>query len=271
MSATSIQPFDFKGHQVRAILDSEGNPRVCAKDAAEVLGYADSNNAIKSHCRGVAFYHPIIDSLGRTQKARFVSEGDLYRLVTSSRLPEAEEFESWIFDEVLPTIRRTGGYGKQIDVVKLLSDPQNLMTLITNYNKAEQDRQAAEAKVKELEPKAALADDLVEKGQAYTVGDAAKMLHGAGFDLGQNRLFELLREWKWVFRTANGSLKPDQSRINQGHLVTKPYASRGSHRDGSAFDFTPKILITGKGLALIHRKLSDQKFEAMANTKELAA
>lgn len=270
MSSTSIQPFDFEGQTIRTRTTTQGETWFVLADVCKALGMRNAKNVfdrLEKNEKGVTnIYTP-----GGVQKMNIVNESGLYATIMRSRKPEAKRFRTWVTGEVLPSIRKTGGYGNQIDVVKLLSDPQNLMTLITNYNKAEQDRQIAEAKVKELEPKAALADDLVEKGQAYTVGDAAKMLHGAGFDLGQNRLFELLREWKWVFRAANGSLKPDQSRINQGHLVTKPYASRGSHMDGSAFDFTPKILITGKGLALIHRRLSEQRLAAATGTKELAA
>ena len=57
--------------------------------------------------------HDVIDSMGRTQRAKFITEGNLYRLITHSKLPKAEQFEKWVFDEVLPTIRQTGGYGSQ--------------------------------------------------------------------------------------------------------------------------------------------------------------
>jgi anti-repressor protein len=267
MSATSIQPFDFEGNRIRTMVAEDGEVWWILKDVCAALGLSNPTVVAQSLDDDEVTKFNLGSQAGDTY---LVSEPGVYSLVGKSRKPEAKRFKRWVNHEVLPSIRKTGGYGNQIDVVKLLSDPQNLMTLITNYNKAEQDRQAAEAKVKVLEPKAALADDLMEKGQAYTVGDAAKMLHGAGFDLGQNRLFELLRQWKWVFRTANGSLKPDQSRINQGHLITKSYASSGSHKDGSTFAFSPKILITGKGLALIHRRLSAQRLAAVTVTKELS-
>lgn len=83
----------------------------CGKDAATALGYRDTVNALKAHCKedGVVIHH-LIDSMGRKQAAKFISEGNLYRLISHSRLPSAEKFESWIFDNVLPTIRKTGGY-----------------------------------------------------------------------------------------------------------------------------------------------------------------
>ena len=86
------------------------NPFFPAKDCAAILGYKDTTNAIKQHCRGVVKHH-LIDGLGRKQQANFIPEGDLYRLIVRSKLPDAVRFESWIFDDVLPSIRKTGSYG----------------------------------------------------------------------------------------------------------------------------------------------------------------
>lgn len=270
MSSTSIQPFDFEGQTIRTKTTMQGETWFVLADVCKALGMGSPNKVaerLETNEKG----QTIIPTLGGDQRMLIVNESGLYATIMRSRKPEAKRFRTWVTGEVLPSIRKTGGYGNQIDVVKLLSDPQNLMTLISNYNKVEQGRQAAEAKVKELEPKAALADDLVEKGQAYTVGDAAKLLNGAGFDLGRTRLFDLLREWRWVFRTVDGTLKPIQSHIDAGHLVTKAYTGVGEHADGSTFAFAPKILVTGKGLALIHRKLSEQRLTEVTGTKELAA
>ncbi|HOB66631.1 BRO family protein [Ottowia sp.] len=82
----------------------DGEVWFVGKDVAEVLGYKDATNAMKQHCRGVAKHHPILDSLGRTQEARILSEPDVLRLIVSSKLPAAARFESWVFDEVLPTL-----------------------------------------------------------------------------------------------------------------------------------------------------------------------
>lgn len=94
--------------QIRTITE-KGKTLFCAKDVAQALGYKDTTNAIKQHCRGVVKRH-LTDDLGRNQLTNFIPEGDIYRLATSSQLPGAEKFESWIFDEVLPTIRKTGQY-----------------------------------------------------------------------------------------------------------------------------------------------------------------
>lgn len=92
-------------------VEEDGKIYFCGKDVALSLGYKDSINALKSHCRkdGVVIRH-LTDNLGRMREAKFIDEGNLYRLITHSKLPTAEKFEAWIFDEVLPEIRETGQY-----------------------------------------------------------------------------------------------------------------------------------------------------------------
>ena len=101
----------FKNEQFGQIrtIDENGKVLFCAKDVAVSLSYKDPTNAIKQHCRGVVKRH-LIDELGRKQLANFIPEGDIYRLAAKSELPGADAFESWIFDEVLPSIRKTGEY-----------------------------------------------------------------------------------------------------------------------------------------------------------------
>ena len=93
---------------VRTMKEENGSVVFCGSDVAKALGYRIPKDAISAHCKG-AIKHRLPTS-GGTQEMKFISEGDVYRLVAHSRLPSAAKFESWIFDEVLPTIRRTGGY-----------------------------------------------------------------------------------------------------------------------------------------------------------------
>lgn len=267
MSATSIQPFDFEGNRIRTMVVENGEVWWVLKDVCAALGLSNPTVVAQSLDDDEVTKFNLGSQAGDTY---FVSEPGVYSLVGKSRKPEAKRFKRWVNHEVLPSIRKTGGYGTT-DVATLLSDPQNLMTLLGNYAEAKQGRATAENKVRELQPKAALADDLIAKGQTYSVGDAAKLLAGAGFDIGRQRLFALLTGWGWLYRVKDGSLKPAQTQIDQGHLAVKAYASKGIHHDGSAFAFAPKILVTGKGLALIHRKLSEQRLQAVVGRKELAA
>ena len=102
--------------EIRTLETSDGKFMVCGADAAKALGYADTAKAVKAHCKedGWAFC-PVIDSMGRVQNIRFISEGNLYRLIVHSKLPDAERFERWVFDEVIPSIRRNEIYTIKLD------------------------------------------------------------------------------------------------------------------------------------------------------------
>lgn len=94
--------------EIRTI-EENGKVLFCGNDAAKALGYKRPNDAISAHCRGTV-KRRITDSIGREQEMLFIPEGDIYRLAAKSELPGAERFESWIFDEVLPSVRRAGSY-----------------------------------------------------------------------------------------------------------------------------------------------------------------
>ncbi|CAM5288065.1 BRO-N domain-containing protein [Eoetvoesiella caeni] len=108
----SLIPFDFDQQPVRAVADDDGNAWFVGRDVTTALGYANDADAMSRHCKGVVKRYPL-PTAGGIQNVRLISEPDLYRLVVGSRLPAAERFERWVFDDVLPTIRRTGSYFAQ--------------------------------------------------------------------------------------------------------------------------------------------------------------
>lgn len=105
---SSIVPHNFEGLSVRTV-QIEDKTYFVGKDAAEALGYTDATTALRSHCKGVQKLHPLQTS-GGMQNMRIIEEPDLMRLVVNSTLPSAERFERWVFEEVLPSIRKTGSY-----------------------------------------------------------------------------------------------------------------------------------------------------------------
>lgn len=115
------------------VIEENGKYLFCGADVAKSLGYKDTVNALKTHCRedGVAFYH-LTDNLGRKQKAKFISEGNLYRLIVHSKLPSAERFEKWVFDEVLPTIRKHGSYLTKEKLWEVATSPEALLKLCSD-------------------------------------------------------------------------------------------------------------------------------------------
>lgn len=120
-----FQNKDFGNLEILTIDNKEWFPAI---KVAEILGYTNPRDAINRHTkiRGVV-NHDVIDSLGRNQSKKFIDEGNLYRLITKSKLPQAEQFEEWVFDEVLPSLRKTGSYEVPSDpmsALKLMFDAQ---------------------------------------------------------------------------------------------------------------------------------------------------
>lgn len=171
MTESNVQPFEFRGNPVATVTTGNGTVLFCAKHVATALGYSNTRDAIRKHCRhidGVANRYPITDSLGRTQQAVFITEGDVYRLIASSKLTSAVEFEHWLFDEVVPQIRRTGGYIPQGET------PEETMAravLIAQKTIEEQRKQLDEQK-----PKVLFADAVATSKRSILIGELAKIL-----------------------------------------------------------------------------------------------
>lgn len=131
----------FKSNDFGSIrtIERDGKILFCGKDVALALGFINTNDALTKHCRcdGVAIRYPIEDSLGRKQEARFITEGDVYRLITHSRLPAAEQFERWVFDEVLPSIRKTGSYTVSEQTLKNLACLKKLQEQLNTHKELE--------------------------------------------------------------------------------------------------------------------------------------
>lgn len=199
----AAQTYEHKEFGNVRVVESDGAVEFCGKDVANALGYANPNKAIKDHCRGVTKRYPITDRLGRKQDARFISEPDLYRLIAHSKLPNAQKFESWIYTDVLPSIRRHGGYLTPEKVEEALTDPDTIIRLATNLKEERAKRQELEAENRELAPKALFADAVAASDNTMLVGELAKLLASNGIHIGQNRLFAWLR--------GNGYLMKDGS------------------------------------------------------------
>lgn len=113
---SNLIPFQFEGRAIRVVTDDSGEPMFVGKDICEALGYADAKTAIRNHCKGVQKQHPL-QTAGGIQEMRVLSEPDVLRLIVNCTLPAAQAFEQLVFEEILPSIRKTGGY--QVKTVKV--------------------------------------------------------------------------------------------------------------------------------------------------------
>lgn len=232
--------------EVRTII-VDGKPYFIGSDIAKALGYKRPNDAINQHCRATVKYSTPIS--GKMQDINYIPEGDVYRLIMKSQLPSAEHFEKWVFDEVLPSIRKNGGY---ISNQENLSSEQILANavLLAQNVIAEKDK-----KILEMQPKAMFFDAVADSRDAVEMASVAKILAIPGY--GRNNLFEFLREVK-VLQSNN---QPYQKFVDMGlfRVLEQKYIKP----DGSTH-VNIKTLVYQKGVAYINKLIQNDIHEKVS-------
>ena len=243
---------------VRTLETDDGKVMFCGKDIASALGYKDTVNAIKAHCKGVAKHHlPHPQSAGKTIEMTFIPESDVYRLAFGSKLPNAERFTDWVAEEVIPSIRRHGAYMTDDVLKKALTSPDFLIQLATELKSEKEKNQRLENKIEADKPKVIFADAVSVSQRSILVGELAKLLRQNGVKIGQNRLFEWMRENGYLMNNGRSYNMPTQYSMERGLFEVKETPI--IHSDGyTTVNFTPKV--TGKGqLYFINLFLSSEK------------
>lgn len=244
-----IQRFDFRGASLRTLTDEEGEPWFIAKDVCDILGMSNPSMAVIALDKDEVAQIDPKDYLGSenrsNQAVNIVSEPGLYKLIMRSRKPEAKEFQRWVTHDVLPQIRRTGGY---IPTSESDSD-EDIMAravLVAQKTIKQKNQQIAEqqTRIVELEPKARFADAVAASDGTCLVGELAKMLRQNGMDIGQNRLFRLLQADGYLGKSGSNRNVPTQRAMDLGLFRIKE--TTVTHADGhTTVSRTPKV--TGKG------------------------
>lgn len=225
--------------EVRTV-EIEGKPYFCGSDVAKALGYVRPNDAISTHCRATVKWSTPIS--GKMQDINYIPEGDLYRLIVSSKLPTAEKFERWVFDEVLPSIRKHGGYisgqaemspeelmAKALQVAqKTLEEREARIGVLAAENSA----LTVEKQI--LQPKADYFDELVDRNLLTNFRETAKQL-----SIKQNDFVNFLLEKKYVYRDKRGKLLPYADR-NKGLFEVKECFNEKTQWCGTQTLITPK-------------------------------
>lgn len=217
--------------QVRTI-EIDGKPYFSAKDVAEALGYSNPRKAILDHCKGVTKRDTL--TAGGQQAVNFIPEGDIYRLIVRSNLPSAERFEKWVFDEVIPRIRQTGGYQlpqTYAEALRALAD------------KAEQNEKLT-ARIETMRPKEIFADAVAASKTSILIGELAKLITQNGYQIGQTRLFKWMRTNGYLIKEGSSKNMPMQRYVQQGLFEIKE--SSVQNPDGSV-RITKTTKVTGKG------------------------
>lgn len=208
-----IKVFDNDAFGSVRTIDREGDVWFVGKDVAAALGYSNTNDALSRHVdpedkyqgEGVAFPDPH----GTLQYPTIINESGLYSLVLSSKLPTAKQFKRWITKEVIPSIRKTGGY---------FATPKTYVEALRALADAEEEKERLSLENEEMKPKAEFYDTVAESSTTFEVGVVAKILN---FGIGRNKLFKFLRN--------EGILNPDnipyQQYVDAGYfkVVEMPY------------------------------------------------
>jgi prophage antirepressor-like protein len=216
-------------------IEIDGKPYFGASDVATALGYSNPRKAVIDHCKGVTKCD--IPTNSGVQSINFIPEGDIYRLIVRSQLPSAEKFEKWVFDEVLPSIRKTGSY--QI--------PQTYAEALRAYADAVEEKERLAIENQALKPKAEFFDAVTDSKDAIPMADVAKVLD---MGIGRNKLFEFLRN-KGILMADN---KPYQRFIDAGYFrVVEQRFDKGCGEIG----INIKTLVFQKGVDFIRRKLME--------------
>lgn len=224
--------------QIRVVAQN-GEPWFVGKDVADVLGYKNPRKAMIDHVdeedKGVTK----CDTLGGKQNTVTINESGLYSLILSSKLPTAKKFKHWVTSDVIPSIRKTGGYIAQQET---MSDAELMAKALLVAQRQIKDR---ERLIEEMKPAKIFADAVCASEQTILVGDLAKLIKQNGVDMGQKRLFEWLRTNGYLIKRKGADWNmPTQRSMDMGLFEIKETAI--THSDGHV-TISKTVKVTGRG------------------------
>lgn len=234
-----IVNFTYENTNIRTVTTEDDTPLFCGKDVAITLGYENTNDALARHCKGVTIHYPL-ETAGGIQEARFITEGDVYRLIFNSKLPEAEKFESWVVDEVLPSIRKHGMYATPATIEDMLANPDIMINALMRLKEERAARAKAEAEVEAQRPVAALGKAIETAEGDLTPSAFGKILSKTHKDMGPNKFCRWLLDNNFAFRNGQGKITPMQDAVNRGILIL-------TERIDPAGKIRPQLLVTPAG------------------------
>ena len=219
-------------------------PYFVGKDVAEILGYGDTNQAIRKHVEDEDKLTRRFDGSGQRREMTVINESGLYSLVLSSKLPTAKKFKRWVTSEVLPTIRKHGAYMTDDALHKAITEPDFLIRLATELKQEKEARQQAEQQIEADRPKVLFAGAVSASHTSILIGDLAKLLKQNGYETGQKRLFQQLRDEGYLIKSGSSKNMPTQKAMEMGLFEVKETAF--NNPDGT-IRVTKTTKVTGKG------------------------
>lgn len=255
-------PFNYEGTAVRTVIGNDGEPRFVLADLCHVLKLGNTSmvaRRLSDSMKGLSQ----IDTPGGSQRMTTVTEAGMYAVVMRSDKPEAVRFQEWVTGEVLPSIRKRGGYLTPEATEKALTDPDFIIQLATSLKEERAKRAALEAENEANKPKVLFADAVTTSHTSILVGDLAKLVQQNGIPLGANRLFKWLRKHGYLIsRKGTDWNMPTQKAQELGLFRVKETAV--THPDGHVtVNRTPKV--TGKGQEYFISRFLDGRFNVASD------
>jgi len=238
-----LQVFSYEGNEVRTVQQG-GEPWWVLRDVCNVLGVGNSRDVtarLDDDEKGV----DIIDTPGGKQELTIISESGLYNVILLSRKPEAKKFKRWVTHEVLPSIRKHGAYLTSAKLEELMRDPDAWITVLTALKDERAAKERLQIQAKADKSKVVFADAVSVSEGTILIGELAKILKGNGIEIGQNRLFQRLREDGYLIKRQGTDYNaPTQRAMELGLFRVKETAI--THSDGHV-TISKTTKVTGKG------------------------
>ena len=244
---TQLQTFTHEQLGEIRTLTIKGEPWFIGKDVADLLGYEASRNALAKHVDEDDKLTHQISASGQRREMTIINESGLYSLILSSKLPLAKQFKRWVTSEVLPQIRKTGGY------IPIEKEESELEILAKGFQILHRTLEEHKQILIEQAPKVAFANAVTTSDTCILVGEMAKLLKQNGVDIGQNRMFEWLRENGYLMKRRGSDYNmPTQISMDKGILSINENVK--SHHNGCNI-ISKTTMVTGKGQIYFVNKL----------------
>lgn len=264
MTSKTLQTFDFEDKSIRVSLGENDNVYFVAADLARALGYRDAASMLRivdDKEKGTRR----VRTPGGDQMMLVVNESGFYRIALNREVHYVKgdemkafvrRFQEWVTSDVLPSIRKHGAYMTPDTIRQALTDPDTIIALATQLKEETAQREAAQAQVRALEPKARAYEDFCEAPDLSKIRDAAAILTTAGIPIRESELRTWMLDHGWIYRKGRG-YRAYASHSEHLHLV--PPNKTGRRHDGTEFTFDPIVHVTRRGLALLYRRLGEER------------
>lgn len=227
--------------EIRTAIGDNGEPMFCLPDLCRVLELTPSK--VAQRLSGDVLSKYPLETAGGIQQTNFVNEDGLYDAILDSRKSEARKFRKWVTSEVLPTIRKHGVYATSQTIDNLLADPDNAIKVFQALKEERQLRQIAEAKIEADAPKVLFAEAVTGSKSTCLIGELAKLITQNGYKIGQNRLFEWMRENGYLGKRGEYYNIPNQQYMEMGLFDVK----KTVHDENGVLVTKTTTKVTGKG------------------------